>query len=141
MGLKDLKLPTAEVIVPDSGSFVVRGLSFVDLRVLFTKYSSEVSGFFDLMLQAKNEGNLDVENAAVAAAHFIQQAPAVAAEAIALATGEEDAFEIVLGLPFPVQVEALKKIGILTFGSDGAAKKFLQTVGTMMGSQTDNQNV
>jgi len=140
MGLKDLKLPTAEVTVPDSGSFTVRGLSFVDLRTLFTKYSGEVAGFFDLLVRGKNEGTLDIEGAAATAAHFIQQAPALAAEAIALATGEDDAFEAALGLPFPVQVEALKKIGLLTFGSEGTAKKFLATVNTLMKGRAENPN-
>jgi hypothetical protein len=131
MGLKDLKLPTAEIEVPGSGSFTVRGLSFVDLRTLSLKYSDEISSLFELLAQGRS-GNVDVENAAALAAHLIQQAPAVAAEIIAIASGEDDAFEQALALPFPIQVEALKKIGLLTFATEDSAKKFVATVNSLL---------
>jgi len=54
MGLKDLKLPTAEIEVPGSGSFTVRGLSFVDLRTLSLKYSAEITSVFELLAQGRN---------------------------------------------------------------------------------------
>ena len=138
MGLKHLKLKAEPVELPDGESFTVRGLSFADISVLYAKYASEVSAFFDLMARGKAEGVVDVEGAAMLAADFIRKAPALAAEAIAIASGSPEDFEIALTLPFPVQIEALKKIGLCTFGSEGTAKKFLQTVKLLMTKPASN---
>lgn len=140
MGLKDLKLPVDDVEVPGGGSFTVKGLSFMDMRTLFTKYAAEVTSFFDLIANGGTAKAMDVENAAAVAAAFIRQAPALAAETIALAAGEPDAFGTVLTLPFPVQIEALKKIGKLTFGTDGSAKKFFLTVSELMNTRGEAAN-
>jgi hypothetical protein len=130
MGLKDLRIPTETVEVPGGGEFAVRGLSFVDLRLLVSKHASELAEFFDLV--ANGSGELAITNAAAVAGQFINDAPAIAAEVIALASGEKDVFEIALALPFPVQVDALTKIGKLTFASEDSAKKFLQTVRSLI---------
>lgn len=133
MGLKDLRLPTEPVEVPGGGSFAVRGLSLTDMRALVTKYSSELAQLFELFA---NDGSTDetrIGNAAATAAKFINESPAIAAEVIAIASGEHDVYEIVLLLPFPIQVDALTKIGKLTFASEDSAKKFLQTARSMIG--------
>lgn len=135
MSLKNLRLRTEEVEVPGGDKFTVKGLSFIDMTSLYTKYASEVSAFFDLLARGKTDGTLDVEGAAALAASFIQKAPALAAETIAIASGDADDFEAALSLPFPVQIEALKKIGLCTFGSEGTAKKFLQTVNLLVKDQ------
>ena len=132
MGLKGRFIPTAEVQVPNGAPFTVRALSFVDLKILFTKYSTQMAAFFDVLAHGNNPATVDIENAAALAANLIQNAPALAAETIAIASGEDDAFEDALGLPFPTQIEALKHIATLTFGSEGTAKKFLQTVNTLL---------
>lgn len=139
MGLKDLKLRTEEVEVPGGDKFVVRGLSFSDLSGLYTKYAGEVSAFFELLKNSGTDG-VDVEQAASMAASLIHSAPALAAEAIAIASGDASDFEIALQLPFPVQAEALKKIGLCTFGSEGTAKKFAQTVSSLVKNQASPKN-
>ena len=136
MSLKSIKLRAEVIEVPGGDSFTVRGLSFTDISTLYTKYASEVAAVFDLFAKGQNGGQIDVEQAAALAATFIRQAPALAAETIALGAGEEDAFEVALTLPFPIQVEAIKKIGICTFGTEGTAKKFLTTVSQMVVSKT-----
>lgn len=142
MSLKKLKLKTEEVEVPGGEKFTVKGLSFTDMTSLYTKYASEVSAFFGLLANGRDKGELDVEGAAILAASFIQKAPALAAEAIAIAAGDDDpeGFAVALSLPMPVQVDALKKIGVCTFGSDGAAKKFAQTVSVLMKNQVSQAN-
>lgn len=133
MGLKNLKLPTEQVEVPGGGEFAVRGLSFVDVKSLLVKHSSELARLFAVV---NGDGTADVNsvsNAAAAAGQLINESPALAAEAIALASGEDDVFEIALSLPFPVQVDALTKIGKLTFASEDSAKKFLQTARSLIG--------
>ena len=134
MGLKHLKRKVEKVEVSDDESFEVRALSFSDISVLYEKYATEVSGFFTLLTRGKDTTAVDVESAAMMAADFIRKAPALAAETIALACGgEEGDFEIAMTLPFPVQLDAIKKIGKCTFGSDGSGKKFYQTIQMLMG--------
>lgn len=142
MSLKTLKLKTEEVEVPGGDTFTVKGLSFADMGSLYTKYASEVSAIFDLLANGRDKGELDVEGAAVLAASFIQKAPALAAEAIAIAADADDAegFAVALSLPMPVQLDALKKIGMCTFGSDGAAKKFAKTVSLLVKGQEGQAN-
>ena len=140
MSLKNIKLRAEVIEVSDGESFTVRGLSFTDLSTLYTKYAQELSAIFELFAKGQQGGEVDIEAAASVAASFITKAPALAAEAIALAAGEEDAFDMALQLPFPVQVEAIKRIGICTFGTEGTAKKFMTTVSAMILSKTSQQN-
>jgi len=133
MGLKDLRLPTELVEVPGGGEFTVRGLSLTDMRALVTKYSTELAQLFELFSQDGSTDEARIGNAAATAARFINESPSIAAEVIAIASGEKDVFEIVLGLPFPIQVDALTKVGKLTFASEDSAKKFLQTARSAIG--------
>jgi len=139
MALKELRLPTETVEVPGSGEFTVRGLSLVDTKPLVRKHAGELSSLFNLISNSQKSGEIDIEDAALTAARFLDQAPALMADIIAIASGEEDAFEAALQLPIPVQVDALTKIGRLTFASEGSVKKFLQTVIVMMGSLRDER--
>lgn len=134
MGLKDLRLPTEPVEVPGGGAFAVRGLSLTDMRTLVTKYSSELAQLFNLFVNDGTTNEAKIGNAAATAAQFINESPAIAADVIAVASGEADVYEIVLTLPFPVQVDALTKIGKLTFASEDSAKKFLQTARSLIGT-------
>lgn len=142
MSLKGIKIPKSKVSIPGGGSFTVRGLSFVDLRTLFIKYGEDMSAFFDLVVNTKDMASLDVEDAAGLAAILIERAPALAAEAIAIAAGDggesdPESFETALQLPFPVQVDALQAIGKATFGTEGGVKKFLQTAKSLLGNLQD----
>lgn len=139
MGLKHIKLKSEQVEVQDGESFTVQGLSFTDMTTLYGKYATEVASFFQIMVNGKEQGVLDVDSAAMLAADFIRKAPALAAETIMLGSGGGDAedYAIALSLPFPVQIDALKKIGTCTFGSEGGAKKFLQTVKLLMSKKAE----
>lgn len=143
MGLKHLKQKVETVKVGDGEgeSFTVHGLSFQDISMLYGKYAMELATFFDLMARGNETGALDVDTAAILAADFIRKAPALAAETIAIGSGDadEEGFAIALSLPFPVQVDALKKIGTCTFGSEGSVKKFLQTVKLLMSAKTPSK--
>lgn len=140
MGLKDLRLPTEPVEVPGGGEFTVRGLSFVDMKSLLVAHSAELSRLFDLVVAGNGNGEIALTNMTEAAAQFITEAPALAASVIALASDEEGVFEIVLNLPFPVQVDALTKIGKLTFATEDSAKKFLQTARSLTGMFRQSQS-
>jgi hypothetical protein len=134
MGLKSLVIPTLPVEVSGDEGFVVRGLTSVDLRVLMTTYASDMSEIFKLLAGGGNGLVAQSEDAAAMVGTLIHRSPAICAMAIALASGEEDAFENALLLPFTVQVDAITKIAKLTFASEGSAKKFFQTVMNLIGS-------
>jgi len=135
--LKSLKLPTDTVAFPDGQSITVRGLSSTDLAALFRKHSEQMIAVFDMLANTQQRKELDVVNAANVAASLIQNAPAMMADVICIAAGEDDpeAFAVALSLPAPIQIDAIKKIGRLTFQTEQSAKNFIRTVGEMLQDQ------
>ena len=124
MSLKSLRLPEAKVELPD-GSFVVRGLSLNDVSILVQRHGKRLN---ELYQQFAEQGDLTTETVAAFALPLLQSAPEIAAELIACAAGDPDDAEIAGRLPFPVQIDALEKIAILTFEAGGGPKKLLETV-------------
>lgn len=135
MSLKSLKLPTETVTLPGGESFAVRGLSLVDITAIVKDNAEAVSALF-LAYQTKMttaDGAPDQQAATMGFGQgLMEAAPGIAALVIAHAaggskvTGEE--VEIAANLPFPVQVEALEKIGKLTFDAEGGPIKVVETV-------------
>lgn len=128
MGLSNLRVPSDEVKVPGSGAFSVRGLNLQDIQYLVARHSGQMGQMFELF---KSEDNL-IGNAAMVSTIFIDKAPAMAADVIALAADSPSDYEKVIKLPFPVQVDALSKIAHLTFTSEDSLKKFIATVRSAM---------
>lgn len=124
MSLKSLRLPEAKVELPDGG-FVVRGLSLNDVSILAQRHGKRLNELFQ---QFTEQGDLTTETVAAFALPLLQSAPEIAAELIACAAGDPDDAEIAGRLPFPVQIDALEKIAILTFEAGGGPKKLLETV-------------
>ncbi len=124
MSLKSLRLPEAKVELPD-GDFVVRGLSLNDVSILVQRHGKRLN---ELYQQFTEQGDLTTETVAAFALPLLQSAPEIAAELIACAAGDPDDAEIAGRLPFPVQIDALEKIAILTFEAGGGPKKLLETV-------------
>ena len=124
MSLKSLRLPEAKVELPD-GDFVVRGLSLNDVSILVQRHGKRLN---ELYQQFTEQGDLTTETVAAFALPLLKSAPEIAAELIACAAGDPDDAEIAGRLPFPVQIDALEKIAILTFEAGGGPKKLLETV-------------
>ena len=125
MSLKELTIPSAPVQTP-GGEFSVRGLSLDDLTYILQRHAVEVSQIVSTIEAKKGEiGNDLLSEMAVG---LIQSAPDVAAEVIAVAAGELDQVTKVRMLPFPVQLDAMEKIGNLTFEVYGGPKKVLEAV-------------
>jgi len=124
MSLKSLRLPEAKVELPDGG-FVVRGLSLNDVSILVQRHGKRLN---ELYQQFTEQGDLTTETVAAFALPLLKSAPEIAAELIACAAGDPDDAEIAGRLPFPVQIDALEKIAILTFEAGGGPKKLLETV-------------
>lgn len=124
MSLKNLSFAT-ETIKAAGGEFAVRGLSLADLTRLVRRHGRAMSEFFDRMASS---GNVDLERVAVMGSALAEAAPELAAEIIAVAADEPELVDTALRLPFPVQIEALEKIALLTFETEGGAKKVVEAV-------------
>lgn len=129
MGLKNLKLAT-EQVKTKGGEFAVRGLSFVDISALVRDYSDEVRSFYDHYASSIIAG--DMSNATImnAGSSLLEMTPKLAGAVIAAASGDydEEGITIACGLTVSTQIEALEKIGRLTFEAEGGPKKVLETV-------------
>lgn len=130
MGLT-LQLLARETVEAARGqSFEVRGLSLPDMTRLVRHHG----GALQLLIDRFAEGNLaaGLEDITALGSALMNAAPEAAAEAIALAAGdgfpEPVEIEIARQLPASVQLEALEKIGRLSFTAEGGPGKFVEMV-------------
>lgn len=118
------------------GSFEVKGLSLNDVSVLVQANLQDMEVLFDTFDKGIGDGtNMDFTTIA---STLLSHAPRFVTNAIALACTEDAGFEEKLSaaasLPLPVQVEAIKKVGSLTFEEAGGVKKFLEGLAFLKGS-------
>jgi len=150
MGLRHLVKPQATVTLSDGvQTFTVSGLSPNHLFGLYHRHRGQLSELFDV-LTAGGEDRTP-ETIAQMGQQVFARAPLLLAEIIALAAGgdpfdesETDGItnwqaEIAMaaGFPFPVQMDALQKIGDMTFTSDMPPKKFLGALVAMIQGARD----
>lgn len=132
MSLKALKLPTEAVTLPDGESFTVRGLSLADITAIVRGRGPEFSLLFDTYRDKTggDAASLDDANMGDLGQSLIELAPDIASLVIAHASGDgdEEDYRIARRLPFPVQLDAIEKIGKLTFDAEGGPKKVVETV-------------
>lgn len=129
-------IPTKSVKVSDDESFTVRGLSPLAVFNLFYQHPDEIGALFDQAMAAAKSGDMSESDTATLLLSVLKQSPMIIAELIALASGArpEDAddwsqtVEIAKELTFPVQADALEKIGQLTFTSEMPVGKFVALV-------------
>lgn len=127
MKLSDLRLPEETVQLPGGESFAVRGVSLQDTIALVRHHGPALSNLFNQITSGKD---VRIDAMLSVATTLLEQAPEMVAELIALASGESTP-EAVAGaarLPLPVQLDALEKIGKLTFFAEGGLGKFAETV-------------
>lgn len=125
MGLKHISIPEALVALPGGDSFAVRGLCFDDLAYLVRRHGAKLKKLFEDFTE---RGEVTVEGIAMFALPLLEQAPEIAAELIACASGDKNDVGIAAKLPLPVQLDALEKLADLTFAAEGGPKKVLETV-------------
>lgn len=128
MGLSSLKIRWEDVEVAPGESFPVRGLSLPDVTRLVRNHGGALSQLVEAF--ASGQMGAALEDIGSLASKLMDQAPAAASEAIALAASRGnptlEEIEIAATLPIGVQLDAIEKIGRLTFGTEGAAKKALE---------------
>lgn len=125
MGLKDLTIPSVPVKTP-GGEFSVLGLSLNDITYVLQRHAVEVAQVISAV--EANQGAVSNELVSELAVTMIQSAPSLAADIIAVAAGEPDQVATVRALPFPVQLDAIEKIGNQTFEVYGGPGKALEAV-------------
>lgn len=127
--LKKLRLPSADIGVPNGGDFPVRGVSLRDVAMLVRHHGPALASLFQEIRDGKDL-SLDIALVLRLGESAISAAPELCSDIIALASGEPDAEarEVARQLPFPVQLEAIKQIALLTFGGEDSLGKMVETV-------------
>lgn len=129
--LKRLRLPTFDVPVPGGdGSLTVRGVSLRDVALLVRFHGPAMAALFE-EIKSGREVSLDLSLVMKVGQSALSAAPELVADLIVLATGDDfdaETRQVALTLPFPVQLEAIKNIALLTFGGEDSLGKFVETV-------------
>lgn len=128
MALADYKPERFEFALK-GGSFHVEGLSLESFAILIRTHLPDLDAIFDLFQQGEG---LDREGVTTLVTAVVSQMPGLAANLIALASGEQDATANAARLPGPVQVEVLNKIVELTFSEVGGVKKSLEAIASLL---------
>lgn len=152
MSLRKLKTPVPQALVQvsDEEGFPVRGLSPTHVIGLYYRHTGQLSALFERLAEAhQSGGNVDTGDIQTMVVELLREAPLIMAEVIALASGSDAAdeieatddageplgmtnweadVEIAKTLSFPVQADALTKIGNLTFTSDMPPGKFFALI-------------
>lgn len=127
--------PPVDTVDLQGGSFEVKGLSLDDVSVLIQANLDDAENLFEVFNRSVGDGtNIDFKAVAGTLATY---SPRFVSAAIALACTEEAEFNDRLSaaktLPLPVQIDAIKKIGTLTFEEVGGVKKFLEDLMVLKG--------
>jgi hypothetical protein len=130
MSLKDFIIAT-EVVAFRGGSIELRGLALNDVTALIRNHLADLNRLFDMYDDEETRASALAE-AARFALTLVQESPAVVAKMIALCSDEPEHEATAARLPIPVQVEAVRKIIELTFEEAGGAKKFLDSVTSLV---------
>lgn len=127
MSLADFKPETLTVSFK-GGSFDVRGLSIIDLSQLMRTHLNDLDALFDLY--EKEANNISFGNVAMAkyATRLISDAPGLVSHIIALSADEPEMVNAAERLPMMAQLDAIQKIGKLTFEEVGGVKKLIEMI-------------
>lgn len=114
-----------ETIKFADGELSVRGLGILELQQLVAVHTDAAVTLFNEISALSKQERIDIAKLITGVA---QRFSSVVAHAIAMAADEPDRYEDYLRLHVDVQWAAIEKIVQLSFGMDGGAKKFFQTV-------------
>jgi ParB-like chromosome segregation protein Spo0J len=131
MALKDFAIRKDKVSF-QGGVLELRGLALIDVSVLVRNHMDELNRLLGLYDNEQTRATALAEAANFAIA-LVKESPQIVAQMIALASDEPDEIAVAERLPLPVQVEAMRKIIEMTFEEAGGAKKFLDSLLTMVG--------
>lgn len=130
MGLNNYT-PKRHAFDLEGGSFTVRGLSLEDVSRLIATHLPDLEALYDLFVSGKINSSTD-EQFENLIKTLVVEAPGFAANVIALASDEPDSAKQAALLPFPVQIEAITKIGDMTFTDVGGLGKGMETIAALL---------
>lgn len=107
--------------------FSVRGISAVDVSVLLRDHFAHLDKMFELFAQ-QNRDVFATGAGEKLILTVVRDFPEIAAAAISLAADEPGTEENAKSLPLPVQIEAIRHIGRLTFEIVGGPKNFFASL-------------
>ncbi len=122
--------PPTEQVAFRGGAFTVRGLSTDDLALLVHAHLESMEIVLAIVRDMQN-GPVAGDPLARLMLLLAQEAPAMVSHIIAVAAGEPDAADIVRKFPFPVAVDALMKVGRLTFENVGGPENFFAALAVL----------
>lgn len=127
MTLRSITIPKAVVSVGGE-LFTVSGITANQVFNLYRRHKADLSQLFDNLAGRGDAEPGDMLNSIEG---VVAQFPELVAEVLAMAAGDkpdsddwDEAVTVAGSLPFPVQTDALLKIGELTFSPEMPAKKF-----------------
>ncbi len=129
MSLANLQLQTRAI--PYNGQeIIVYGLSANDVSGLLVSQMSHLEKIFDIAEAAGIKSAADVPNVdfALLGQNLAVEIPGLIANIIAYAAHEPESVNVAMGLPAPVQAEAIKHIAQLTFVDEAGFREFLGNV-------------
>lgn len=141
---RTIKLPSGK------SSFTVSGLSVEGIARLIKGRASEMEDVFAKFMQDRDQLGVvgDPKFARSVGSRFgqtlLDKAPRLAADIIAIASGEPHAWENAQRLPFTVQIEALEAVVELTFNGEEGSKKAMEALSKMVRAATsimEDQNL
>lgn len=114
------------------GVLRVRGLTLDDIGLLIRAHLPEFEQMFAIYRGAM-DGPAAGDPAARLVLAFAQDAPRLCAQVIAIAADEPDMADAAMRLPFPTVIDALTKIGRLTFEDIGGPVPFANALAGLIG--------
>lgn len=135
MALKDLVIPTVDVVISGGNSFPVRGLSSIDIEWLLRKHGDDFKTIWDEFLENDVKlTELRLEQIGPMIKQVISRIPNAMRDLIGVAADADEDDLVVLGkLPIGVQVSAVSQIVAITLNVDGDWSKTMETVMKMLG--------
>lgn len=131
MSLASYRPKRLSVEIDSDNSFEVRGLSLTDVAIVFQAHQEVVQ---DIYIKIAARAGVAMSEAVMVdmVRGIVEATPGLVTTLIALAADEIDQQAAVHDLPVPVQVDALEKIGELTFTDMAGAKKFIAGIGRLL---------
>ncbi len=141
MSLSDYIIPTRKIALPGDGSFFIRGISLKDISFITSQHFKQLADLFD-KIKNPEEHDINPEDHDNIIRMAIATAPDAVATIIAVAADEPEQTKMISRLPISIQTETIAAIMEMTFESEAAMGKFLQTiVKTMIGTTNTLQTI
>lgn len=134
MGLKDIQIPKADVVV-GSGSFAVRGLSTSDIEALVRLHGKDLREIFKEFVSG-DLSKTKLQDMTPVLQEVAGRVPAAVVDVIYLAADgkDDDDRQAIRKFSIGIQLDALSKITALTLSTEGDMGKALETITKVLSS-------